>query len=69
MAIRHGKMTENRKWELLAKIERIASNDISVFAGVEHDIGCDTMMQYRISLGRPCMVVLLSSEMVSSNRW
>ena len=38
MAVRHGKMTENRKWELLAKIERIASNDISVFAGVEHDI-------------------------------
>ena len=38
MAVRHGKMTEERKWELLAKIERIASNDITVFAGIEHDV-------------------------------
>ena len=38
MAIRHGKMTEERKSELLAKIERIASNDITVFAGIEHDV-------------------------------
>ena len=41
MAIRHGKMTEERKQELLAKIERIASNDITVFAGIEYDIKVD----------------------------
>ena len=38
LAIRHGKMTEERKQELLAKIERVANNDISVFSGVDSDI-------------------------------
>lgn len=38
LAIRHGKMTEERKQELLAKIERVSNNDISVFSGVDSDI-------------------------------
>ena len=38
MAIRHGKMTEARKAELLAKVKKIADNDATAFAGVESDI-------------------------------
>ena len=38
MQIRHGKMTEARKAELLAKIKKIADNDATAFAGVESDI-------------------------------
>ena len=38
LAIKHGKMTEERKQELIAKIERVANNDITVFSGVDSDI-------------------------------
>ena len=38
LAIRHGKMTEKRREQLLAKIVKIASNDATAFAGVEQDI-------------------------------
>ena len=38
LAVRHGKMTGARKEELLAKIERVASNDATAFAGTESDI-------------------------------
>ena len=38
LAIRHGKMTEARKAELLAKVKKIADNDATAFAGVESDI-------------------------------
>ena len=31
-------MTEERKEELLAKITRVASNDLSVYDGIESDI-------------------------------
>ena len=31
-------MTQERKQELIAKIERVANNDISVFSGVDSDI-------------------------------
>ena len=38
LAVRHKKMTEDRKQELLAKIEQVASNDITVFAGTDYDV-------------------------------
>ena len=38
MAVNQGKMTEERKAEMLEKIEKIASNDAKVFAGTESDI-------------------------------
>ena len=38
LAVRHGKMSAERKGELLAKIERVACNDATAFAGVESDI-------------------------------
>ena len=38
MAVNQGKMTEERKAEMLEKIEKIASNDATVFAGTESDI-------------------------------
>ena len=41
LAVRHGKMTEDRKQELLAKVERVASNDTTVFAGTDYDIKVD----------------------------
>ena len=38
LAVRHGQMTEERKGQLLEKISKIASNDVTVFAGTESDI-------------------------------
>lgn len=38
MAVNQGKMTEERKAEMLEKIEKIATNDAAVFAGTESDI-------------------------------
>ena len=38
LAVRHGKMTEGRKGELLDKIAKVASNDVTAFAGTESDI-------------------------------
>ena len=38
LAVKQGKMTQQRSEELLAKVIRVASNDATVFAGVEHDI-------------------------------
>ena len=38
LAVRQGKMAPERKAELLAKIDRVASNDVTVFAGTESDI-------------------------------
>ena len=38
LAVRHKKMTEDRKQELLAKIEQVASNDITMFAGTDYDV-------------------------------
>ena len=38
LAVRHGKMTEARKGELLDKIAKVACNDITAFAGTESDI-------------------------------
>ena len=36
--VRTGKMTEARREELLAKITMVASNDLTVFEGIESDI-------------------------------
>ena len=33
-----GKMSDDRKQELLAKIVKVASNDVSAFAGTDSDI-------------------------------
>ena len=38
LAVRHGKMTEDRKAELLAKIDKVQSNDDSAHAGYEMGI-------------------------------
>ena len=38
LAVKHGKMSEGRREELLAKIARVASNDATAFAGTESDI-------------------------------
>ena len=38
LAIRHGKISEQRKEEILAKIEKVASNNLEAFAGTEKDI-------------------------------
>ena len=38
LAIKQGKMTEERKQELLAKISMVASNDLTAFDGAESDI-------------------------------
>ena len=38
LAVKQGKMTQERADELLAKIIKVASNDATVFAGVEQDI-------------------------------
>ena len=38
LAVRHKKMTEDRKQELLAKIEQVASNDVTEFSGTDHDV-------------------------------
>ena len=38
LAIKHGKMTEIRKGELLAKIAKIVANDLTAFSGIESDI-------------------------------
>ena len=38
MAVRHGKMTQERKEQLLEKIIKVASNDVTAFAGTESDI-------------------------------
>ena len=38
LAVKHGKMSEARREELLAKIARVASNDAAAFAGTESDI-------------------------------
>lgn len=38
LAVRHGKMTEARRGELLDKIAKVASNDVTAFAGTESDI-------------------------------
>ena len=37
-AIKHGKMSEARRDEILAKIARVVSNDAAAFAGTESDI-------------------------------
>ena len=36
--IEQGKMTEERKVELLAKIQKIVDNDVETFSGVERDV-------------------------------
>ena len=36
--VQHGKMSEARKQELLAKISKVASNDLQVFDGTDKDI-------------------------------
>ena len=36
--VRTGKMTEARREELLAKITKVASNDLTVYEGIESDI-------------------------------
>ena len=38
LAIKHGKITEERKQEILAKISKVASNDPEAFNGTEKDI-------------------------------
>ena len=38
LAIKQGKMAEERKQELLAKISMVASNDLTAFDGAESDI-------------------------------
>ena len=38
LAVRHGKMTPERREELLAKIDRVACNDATVITGTESDI-------------------------------
>ena len=38
LAVKHGKMSEARREELLAKIARVASNDAAAFAGTESDV-------------------------------
>ena len=38
LAVKQGKMTQERADELLAKVIKVASNDATVFAGVEQDI-------------------------------
>ena len=38
VAVRHRKMTQERKLELLAKIKRVACNDTAAFFGTETDI-------------------------------
>ena len=38
LAVRRGKMTLERKSELLAKIKRVVLNDAEAFAGTETDI-------------------------------
>ena len=38
LALKHGKMTEDRRVELLAKVGKVASNDPTAFAGTESDI-------------------------------
>ena len=38
LAIKHGKMSEERKEELLAKIAKVASNDTTAFAGTDSGI-------------------------------
>ena len=38
MAVEHEKMTEARKEELMAQIEKVASDDVANFSGVDGDI-------------------------------
>ena len=38
MNVKHGKMTQQRKDELLTKITQVANNDVATLAGVEKDI-------------------------------
>ena len=38
LSVSQKKMTEERKQELLAKIEKVASNDVSVNAGTDYDL-------------------------------